>query len=195
MYLFTFHYWIQTSESSWYFPSLLLFYFFQIICLNFILFVAKNPLDFLPPSSSRKDPEQTPAPPPLTAGMSASRVTPYFTAWCKIPSGLQTLVLCNAFNHAVRTPRTNGNDELLNVCVQFSVLHSVACWNIKCLCFLRFHPEPDLAGHWTLLHQPAFFPSSNIYSDTPTLPHCPTFTKSSIQIFTVHFSPLFLLVL
>lgn len=33
---------------------------------------------------------------------------------------------------------------------------------------------------------PAYFPSSDMYSGTPRLPHCPTFTTSSMQTLTVH---------
>ncbi len=41
-------------------------------------------LDLFFPGSSRKDLEHTSAPPPLSSGMSASRLMSYFTVGCKI---------------------------------------------------------------------------------------------------------------
>ena len=93
----------------------------------------------------------------LTAAVSTCRLMSYFTPGCKILPVLQS------YNHTVtvRTLRTSGGNELLNVCV--CVCNCAACWNVKRQC---------VSGHWTLQQQqqqqqqqPGEQPA-NVYSNT-----------------------------
>ena len=125
--------WIQIR------PSLILL----LDCYRWVTIKAKNFRLFV-----EKTPEQTGFfwGVELTAAESTCRLMSYFTPGCKI------LPVFHSYNHTVtvRTLRTSGRNELLNVCVCVCVCNCAVCWNIKRQC---------VSGHWTLLQQPGEQPA------------------------------------